>query len=71
MSQPVFAFYTAGSAGDWIAEIAELTELSQAVVRRRLERAHGNTQLRNVFKEDWPGLDNEKSQGGGPRNVRQ
>lgn len=44
-------------------EIAEATNLTEATVRRRLNDAHGNTLVRNVFEDHWP--NDEAGQGEG------
>jgi len=52
---------TAGAAwtGDREAKIAEVTGLSEAMVHRRLDEAHGNTLVRNLFEERWPSSEEE------------
>jgi len=49
----------AARAGDREAQIANVTGLVEGLVRRRLEEAHGNTLVRNVFAERWPSGDED------------
>jgi len=39
---------------DLLAEIVEKTSLPLREVRKRLEAAHGNTQIRSIFVNEWP-----------------
>lgn len=46
------------------AEIAELTGLTEARVRRQLAKMHGKTLVRNVFYDSWPNDDEEGARPG-------
>jgi hypothetical protein len=50
---------------DHTSEIARVTDLSQAVVHRRLDDAHGKTLVRNLFREKWPSDDRNLVTNGG------
>jgi predicted transcriptional regulator len=53
----------AARADDREADIAEVTGLSEATVRRRLnEVSHGKTLVRNVFDDHWPGDEEEEDE---------
>jgi hypothetical protein len=65
MSEGVIGDFTVAKARDdelsseIVMLIGELASLGVAAVRRRLEKAHGKTLVRNVFAKEWPSLSDE------------